>query len=97
MFDGAGLAPDLSLLLGPHDSAEFVALCAWCDRMGRRQDSLLYVVLQRRGEDCWTTACRIVRDRRPGHLTIHVERMRDGDHRADFGAWLRAAAAGMAR
>jgi hypothetical protein len=92
MLDGTGDAPDLSLLLGPHDAAEFVALCNWRDRTGRCQASLLYVVLHRHGGDCWTQACRILRDRRPGHLTVHVERIEDGDRRDALRAWLLAAA-----
>ncbi|SFK20263.1 hypothetical protein [Falsiroseomonas stagni] len=97
MLDSAGTPPDLTLLLGPHDAAEFVAFCEWRDRLGRCSPSLLYVVVHRRGGESWTQAIRILPDRRPGHLTIHVERIRDGDERAALRAWLLAAAAGMKR
>jgi hypothetical protein len=88
MFDTAGAGPDLSLLLGPHDRAVFLGMADWRTRAGRIEPSLLYVVLHRRGAEPWSQACRIVPDRRPGHLTVHVERILDGDRCVELAAWL---------
>ncbi|MBP0466444.1 hypothetical protein J5Y09_21125 [Roseomonas sp. PWR1] len=85
-------APDLALLLGPDDRAEFVAFCDWTTRTGRREPSWLYVVLHR-GHGVWTHAYRVVPDRRPGHLAVYLERAAEGDCRAALTDWLRARAA----
>ena len=91
MFDVAP-APDLALLLAPGDEAEFVALCAWTTRTGRCEPSWLYAVLHR-GHGLWTHAYRVVPDRRPGHLSVYLERTAEGDCRAALAEWLRARAA----
>lgn len=83
----AGPAPDLDLLLSPGDAAEFVAMRDWMRRDGRAEASMLWVVLHRRHGE-WTHAYRVVRDRRPGHLTIYLERAEPGDARAALRAWL---------
>jgi hypothetical protein len=88
MFDSAGKAPDLTLLLGPHDRAVFLGMAEWRTRTGRVEPSMLYVSLHRRGGQTWSQACRIVPDGRPGHLTVHVERIRDGDSCIELAAWL---------
>lgn len=93
MLDWTGARPDFSLFLGPEDVAEFVGACSWRDRAGRCRPALLYVLLHRRGAEAWTHACRIAPDRRPGHLTLHLERAAPGDRRAELAAWLRDAAA----
>jgi hypothetical protein len=87
-------APDLDLLLAPGDQAEFVALCAWTTRTGRAEASWLYIVLHQ-GHGPWTHAYRVVPDRRPGHLTVFLERTEPGDRREDVRAWLRARVAAM--
>lgn len=98
MLDGYA-PPDLSLLIGPRDRAEFVAFGDWRRRCGRREPCLLYVIHHAAsdwaGSD-WTSACRLVRDGRPGHLSLFVEATRDGDARAELRAWLEHALAGMA-
>jgi len=88
MFDTVP-APDLALLLGPEDLAEFVAMAAWRTRRGRLETSWLYVVLHRAHGD-WTHAYRVVPDRRPGHLAVFIERAEPGDRRAALAHWLRA-------
>jgi hypothetical protein len=88
MLDTAGNGPDLSLLLGPHDLAVFLGMADWRTRTGRIQTSLFYVVRFRRGDAEWTQACRIVPGRRPGHLTIHIQRIADGDRCVELAAWL---------
>ncbi|WP_198377448.1 hypothetical protein [Neoroseomonas rubea] len=85
-------APDLALLLGPRDRAEFVAFCDWTTRRRRCEPSWLYVVLHR-GHGDWTHAYRVVPDRRPGHLAVYLERAAEGDCRAALAEWLRARAA----
>ncbi|WP_270934380.1 hypothetical protein [Falsiroseomonas oryzae] len=94
MLDHAGAAADLDLLLSPGDAAEFVALSDWRCRDGRVRASQLWVVLHRRHGD-WTHAYRVVRDRRPGHLAVYLERAAEGDRRAELRDWL-AARAGAA-
>ncbi len=88
-------APDLALLLGPGDRAEFVAVCGWRTRTGRCEPSWLYVVLHA-GHGLWTHAYRVVPDRRPGHLAVYLERVAAGDCRAALAAWLRDRAAAAA-
>ncbi|MGG5823800.1 hypothetical protein [Falsiroseomonas sp. HW251] len=83
----AGAAPDLDLLLSPGDAAEFVAMRDWMRRDGRVEASMLWVVVHRRHGE-WTHAYRVVRDRRPGHLTVYLERAEPGDARAALRAWL---------
>jgi hypothetical protein len=87
MFDTASHSPDLTLLLGPHDRAVFLGTADWRTRAGRVESSMLYVVLHRRGPREWSQACRIVPDGRPGHLTVHVERIAEGDRCVDLAAW----------
>jgi len=83
----AGPAPDLDLLLSPGDEAEFVAMAEWMRRDGRVEPSMLWVVLHRRHGD-WTHAYRVVPDRRPGHLTVFLERSLEGDRRDMLREWL---------
>jgi hypothetical protein len=85
----AGPAPDLDLLLSPGDAAEFVAMRDWMRRDGRIEASMLWVVLHRRHGE-WTHAYRVVRDRRPGHLAVYLERAEPGDRRAALRDWLLA-------
>ncbi|MBB5690526.1 hypothetical protein GXW77_14195 [Roseomonas alkaliterrae] len=89
-------APDLALLLGPGDEAEFVALADWPARAGRTERSWLYVVLHR-GHGLWSHAYRVVPDRRPGHLAVFLERAEEGDRRAELAAWLRGRASAGGR
>lgn len=93
MLDGHA-PPDLSLLIGPKDQAEFVGYADWRRRCGRPEPCLLYVIHHAEGD--WTSACRLVRDGRPGHLSLFVEATRDGDRRAELRAWFTEALAGMA-
>jgi hypothetical protein len=83
----AGPAPDLDLLLSPGDEADFVAMRDWLRRDGRTEPSMLWVVLHRRHGE-WTHAYRVVRDRRPGHLAVYLERAEPGDARAALRSWL---------
>ena len=92
MLDQVGAAPDLDLLLSPGDAAEFVMCCDWRRRDGRSEASQLWVVLHRR-HGAWTHAYRVVRDRRPGHLAIYLERAAEGDRRAELRDWLATRAA----
>ncbi|MGX9964655.1 hypothetical protein ACVFYP_15095 [Roseomonas sp. F4] len=92
MLDSTGDRPDFSLFLGPDDQAEFVGAAQWRDRAGRCRPCLLYIVLHRRDGEVWTHACRVPPDRRPGHVTLHLERALPGDRRAELAAWLREAA-----
>lgn len=89
MLDGLGPAPDLTLLFAPEDRVEFVAFGDWRMRCGRRQASLLYVVHH---ASCggWSSACRVVRDGRPGHLSVVMETTREGDARDELRGWLQA-------
>ncbi len=90
MLDQAGTAPDLDLLLSPGDEAHFVGLSDWMRRDGRMEPSHLWVVLHRR-HGLWTHAYRVVRDRRPGCLSVYLERAVEGDARAELRAWLQGA------
>lgn len=87
MLDQVGAAPDLALLLSPGDEARFCAFCEWTTRTGRVQTSWLYVVLHRR-HGAFTHAYRVVPDRRPGHLAIYLEAVREGDAREELTEWL---------
>lgn len=91
MLDQVGAAPDLDLLLSPGDVAEFVAMRDWRRRDGRVEMSALWVVLHRR-HGTWTHAYRVVRDRRPGHLAVYLEKAAEGDQRDTLHAWLREVA-----
>ena len=87
MLDGVELGPDLTLLFAQEDRVEFVAFGDWRKRCGRWEASLLYVVHH---ASCggWSSACRVVRDGRPGHLSVVMETTREGDAREELRAWL---------
>ncbi len=76
---------DLQRILGPHAAAECVAVCHWRTRTGRREASVVYVVLHT-GCGRWTSVSRIVRER-GGRLAVHVAAVREGDSRSALRAW----------
>ena len=87
MFDAAGPAPDLELLLSADDECEYIASGEWTSPTGRTEHSRFYIVLHR-GHGLWTHAYRVVPDRRPGHLMIYVIRVAEGDQRTAIRSWL---------
>lgn len=86
--------PDLTLLLGPRDSAIRVGRCP-SPRAGRRgaEDSVHIVVHRNHG--CWTHLYRVERDQRADRLQVHLLRVYEGDRVHEARSWALTELAGM--
>lgn len=88
MLDANPDLPDLRLLVGPGDDAMLLGGCMHAAARGRAEPCLIYVAVHRRGES-WTHVYRAVRDPRPGHLTVFIEKALPGAQPAAAAAWAR--------
>lgn len=88
MFDATPDLPDLGLLVGPGDEASLLGSCTHTDARGRAAACLIYVAVHRRGE-AWTHVYRAVRDPRPGHLTVFMEKALPGEQAEVAADWAR--------
>ena len=88
MFDANPDLPDLRLLVGPGDEATLLGSCAHEDARGRMVPCLVYVAVHRRGE-AWTHVYRAVRDPRPGHLIVFMEKALPGEQPEAAADWAR--------
>jgi hypothetical protein len=88
MFDANPDLPDLRLLVGPGDEASLLGSCMHADACGRPVPCLIYVAVHRRAE-AWTHVYRVVRDRRPGHLTVFMAKALPGAQPDEAAGWAR--------
>ncbi|HYG87099.1 MAG TPA: hypothetical protein VD978_12645 [Azospirillum sp.] len=86
-------APDLSLVLGPDDSAYYVATCEPPKKGGRYVRATLHVVVHRR-YGAWTHVYRVLQEEQPNRLLVHLDKVFEGDRVAEARRWALAAASG---
>lgn len=86
MPDALFPAPDLALVLGPADTATFVAEVERRDRLGRTERDTLYAVVHR-GHGLWTHVYRINRNDRSDRMLVHVEKIYEGDRLREACTW----------
>ncbi len=79
-------APDLSLILGPDDSAFHVAPCEPPKKGGRYTSGSVHVVVHR-GHGLWTHVYRVLRERQPDRLLVHLDKVFEGERGEEARRW----------
>ncbi|WP_431855901.1 hypothetical protein [Azospirillum sp.] len=80
--------PDLSLILGPDDTAVAVGPCPLPDSGRRFVRGTVYVVVHRRF-GLWTHVYRVLEEDRPGRMLVHLDKVLAGDRLDEARDWAR--------
>ena len=79
-------APDLSLVLGPDDSAFLVGPCPPPRKGGRYVGASVHVVVHR-SHGAWTHVYRVLQEARPDRLLVHLDKVFEGERAAEARIW----------
>lgn len=86
MPDAIFATPDLSLVLGPDDSAFQVGACPPPRKGGRYVSATIHVVVHRR-HGPWTHVYRVLQEEGPNRLLVHLHKVFEGERAAEARSW----------
>lgn len=87
MPDSVSIAPpDLSLILGPDDTAVAVGPCPLPCKGRRFVRGTVYVVVHRRF-GLWTHVYRVLEENQPGRMLVHLDKVFAGDRLGEAREW----------
>lgn len=93
MPDATFIEPDLTLLLGPNDTAIRVGECPPGAGARREAGGSLHVVVHRNHGD-WTHVYRVQQNERADRLQVHLLKVFEGERIAEARGWALAGLAG---